>query len=37
MTFSALLEQAVFVSYRLCSHVLLKGMDDPALLAIVFC
>ena len=37
MRFDALLEQAVFGMYRLCSYVLMNGVDDPALLAIVFC
>lgn len=29
--------QAVYAAYRLASYVLLNGVDDPALLAIVFC
>jgi hypothetical protein len=32
-----LIEQALFFSYRLCTHALLNWADDPALLAIVFC
>jgi hypothetical protein len=37
MTIAALFEQAVFWSYRLCTHAALNWLDDPALLAIVFC
>ena len=37
MKVNALLEQALFVSYRLYSHVLLNWMDAPALMAILFC
>lgn len=31
------LELAVYAAYRLAGHALLNWVDDPALLAIVFC
>lgn len=37
MLFEQLIEQALFMAYRLGGWVLLNAMDDPALLAIVFC
>ncbi len=37
MTFYQLIDQAIFTAYRLGGWVLLNAMDDPALLAIVFC
>jgi hypothetical protein len=37
VSFAGLVEQAIFLSYRLSSHALLNWADDPALLAIVFC
>jgi len=30
-------ELAVYAAYRLAGHALLNWVDDPALLAIVFC
>jgi hypothetical protein len=32
-----LIEQAIFFSYRVSAHALLNWVEDPALLAIVFC
>lgn len=32
-----LMNQAVFMAYRLGAYALLHWADDPALLAIVFC
>jgi hypothetical protein len=37
VSFTGLIEQALFLSYRLCAHALLNWADDPAVLAIVFC
>ena len=37
MIFEQLLEQALFTAYRVGAYALLHLMDDPALLAIVFC
>jgi hypothetical protein len=37
MHFELLIEQAIFTAYRLGGWALLNVMDDPALLAIVFC
>ena len=37
MSLDALLQQAIFGVYRLCTYVLMNGMDDPALLAFIFC
>ena len=37
MSLDALLEQAILGVYRLCTYVLMNGVDDPALLAIIFC
>ena len=37
MIFERLLEQALFSAYRVGAYALLHLMDDPALLAIVFC
>lgn len=37
MPFEQLIELALFTAYRLGGWVLLNMMDDPALLAIVFC
>lgn len=37
MIFEQLLEQALFTAYRVGGYALLHLMDDPALLAIVFC
>jgi hypothetical protein len=34
---AALVEQVVFFGYRISSHALLNWVEDPALLAIVFC
>ncbi len=37
MTSAVLIDWVTFTAYRISSHALLNGMDDPALLAIVFC
>lgn len=37
MLFEQLIEQAIFHAYRLTGWALLNVMDEPALLAIVFC
>ena len=37
MPFDQLIEQAIFTAYRLGGWLLLNAMDDPAILAIVFC
>jgi hypothetical protein len=37
MIFEQLLEQVLFTAYRAGAYALLHLMDDPALLAIVFC
>ena len=37
MIFEQLIEQALFTAYRVGAYALLHLMDDPALLAIVFC
>jgi hypothetical protein len=37
MIFEQLLEHALFTAYRVGAYALLNLMDDPALLAIVFC
>jgi hypothetical protein len=37
MSLDALLEQALSGVYRLCAYVLMNGVDDPALLAFIFC
>ena len=42
MTFAVLIDWVNFyrlppTAYRISSHALLNGVDDPALLAIVFC
>ena len=37
MPLDQLIEQAIFTAYRLGGWLLLNAMDDPALLAIVFC
>jgi hypothetical protein len=37
MIFEQLLEQAIFTAYRMGAYALQHLMDDPALLAIVFC
>jgi hypothetical protein len=37
MIFEQLLEQALFTAYRVGAYALQHLMDDPALLAIVFC
>jgi hypothetical protein len=34
---AGLIDQAVFFSYRVSAHALLNWIEDPALLAIVFC
>ena len=37
MTFAVFIDWVTFTAYRISSHALLNGVDDPALLAIVFC
>ncbi len=37
MNFEPLLEQAIFHCYRLGGYLMLNVLDDPALLALVFC
>ena len=37
MILEQLIEQALFAAYRVGAYALLHLMDDPALLAIVFC
>jgi hypothetical protein len=37
MTFAVFIDGVTFTFYRISSHALLNGMDDPALLAMVFC
>ncbi len=37
MTFALLIDWVTVTAYRISSHALLNWVDDPALLAIVFC
>lgn len=37
IVFSQFLEQAQWFAFRVSSYAMLNFMDDPALLAIVFC
>lgn len=37
MTAAVFIDWVTFTGYRISSHALLNWMDDPGLLAIVFC